>query len=258
MTLTLRRFALPAGPLLALAIYLLLGFRGAEHALAVTVGLTAWCATWWILEPVKGPVTALLPLAVLPLMGVLDAKQVAQSYGHELILLLGGGFMLSRALERSGAHRRLALGMVRAFGGGSGRSLLYGFIAATGVVSMWISNTATTLLMLPVALAILESYPDKRLHAPLILCIAYAASVGGLGTPIGSPPNLVFMQVYAETTGTRYGFIDWMMIGIPVVLLFLPLMGWWLGRGLAERRRRCCRKAGSGRRVKNACCGCSR
>lgn len=229
----LRRLALAAGPLLALALYALLVSGGSTHALAVTVGLTAWCATWWVLEPVKGPVTALLPLAVLPLAGVLDARQVAQSYGHELILLLGGGFMLSRALERSGAHRRLALGMVRAFGGGSGRSLLYGFIAATGAVSMWISNTATTLLMLPVALAILETYRDRRLHAPLILGIAYAASVGGLGTPIGSPPNLVFMQVYAETTGQRYGFLDWMMIGVPVVLVFLPLMAWWLGRGLA-------------------------
>lgn len=233
MSGALRRFALAAGPLLAVGLYALMTARGSEHALAVTVGLTAWCATWWILEPVRGPVTALLPLAVLPVLGVLDAKQVAQSYGHELILLLGGGFMLSRALERSGAHRRLALGMVRAFGGGSGRSLLYGFIAATGAVSMWISNTATTLLMLPVALAILERYPDKRLHAPLILSIAYAASIGGLGTPIGSPPNLVFMQVYAETTGMRYGFLDWMMIGVPVVLLFLPVMAWWLGRGLA-------------------------
>ena len=84
-----------------------------------------------------------------------------------------------------------------------------------------------------VALAILESYPDKRLHAPLILAIAYAASVGGLGTPIGSPPNLVFMQVYAAATGTRYGFMDWMAIGLPVVLLMLPMVGWWLGRGLA-------------------------
>lgn len=233
MSGALRRFALAAGPLLAVGLYALMTARGSEHALAVTVGLTAWCATWWILEPVRGPVTALLPLAVLPVLGVLDAKQVAQSYGHELILLLGGGFMLSRALERSGAHRRLALGMVRAFGGGSGRSLLYGFIAATGAISMWISNTATTLLMLPVALAILERYPDKRLQAPLILAIAYAASIGGLGTPIGSPPNLVFMQVYAETTGTRYGFLDWMAIGVPVVLLFLPLMAWWLGRGLA-------------------------
>jgi len=229
----LRRFALAAGPLLAVGLYVAMTARGSEHALAVTVGLTAWCATWWMLEPVRGPVTALLPLAVLPVLGVLDAKQVAQSYGHELILLLGGGFMLSRALERSGAHRRLALGMVRGFGGGSGRSLVWGFIAATGAISMWISNTATTLLMLPVALAILERYPDRRLQAPLILAIAYAASIGGLGTPIGSPPNLVFMQVYAETTGTRYGFLDWMAIGVPVVLLFLPLMAWWLGRGLA-------------------------
>ncbi len=233
MTPTLRRLALPAGPLLALAMYLLLDARGAEHALAATVGLTAWCALWWILEPVKAPVTALLPLAAFPVLGVLDAKQVAQSYGHELILLLGGGFMLSRALERSGAHRRLALAMVRSFGGGSGRSLLWGFIFATGFISMWISNTATTLLMLPVALAVLETYPDKRLHAPLVLSIAYAASVGGLGTPIGSPPNLVFMQVYAETTGQPYGFLDWMKIGVPVVLLFLPLMALWLGRGLA-------------------------
>jgi sodium-dependent dicarboxylate transporter 2/3/5 len=233
LTPSLQRLALPAGPLLAVAAYLLLMEQGAGHALAVTVGLTGWCALWWILEPVKGPVTALLPLAVLPLLGVLDAKQVAQSYGHELILLLGGGFMLSRALERSGAHRRLALAMVRAFGGGSGRSLLWGFVVATGFTSMWISNTATTLLMLPVALAILEAYPDKRLHAPLILSIAYAASVGGLGTPIGSPPNLVFMQVYAETTGQAYGFLDWMTIGVPVVLLFLPLVALWLGRDLA-------------------------
>jgi len=202
----LRRLALPAGPLLAVALYFIAVDQGSQHALAVTLGMTAWCALWWVFEPVRAPVTALLPLAVFPVLGVLSAREVAQSYGHELILLLGGGFMLSRALERSGAHRRLALGMVRAFGGGSGRSLLYGFIAACGLVSMWISNTATTLVMLPVALAVLHYYPDKRLQAPLILAIAYSASIGGLGTPIGSPPNLVFMQVYAEATGTRYGF----------------------------------------------------
>lgn len=225
--------ALPAGPLLALALYLLADAQGQSHALAATLGLTGWCALWWVLEPVRAPVTALLPLAAFPMLGVLDAKQVAQSYGHELILLLGGGFMLSRALERSGAHRRLALAMVRAFGGRNGRALLYGFLAAVGAISMWISNTATTLLMLPVALAILQHYPDRRLAAPLVLAIAYGASVGGLGTPIGSPPNLVFMQVYAEATGTRYGFLDWMMVGVPVVLVLLPLMGWWLGRGLA-------------------------
>ena len=229
----MRRLALPAGPLLAVSLYFFATSQGSPHALAATLGMTGWCALWWVLEPVRAPVTALLPLALFPVLGVLDAKQVAQSYGHELILLLGGGFMLSRALERCGAHRRLALGMVRAFGGSSVRSLLFGFIAACGALSMWISNTATTLVMLPVALAILQVYPDKRLQAPLILAIAYSASIGGLGTPIGSPPNLVFMQVYSETTGTRYGFLDWMSIGIPVVLLLLPMVGWWLGRGLA-------------------------
>jgi sodium-dependent dicarboxylate transporter 2/3/5 len=229
-----RRASLWFAPLLAIAAGFFAYQQGADALLAATLAVTVWCALWWMFEPVAAPVTALLPLALFPIMGVLDARQVAQSYGNELILLLGGGFMLSRALERSGAHRRMALGMVRAFGGRSGRSLLYGFIAATGVVSMWISNTATTLMMLPVAIAILETYPDRRLQAPLILGIAYAASVGGMGTPIGTPPNLVFMQVYEQTTGTRYGFLDWMKVGVPMVLVFLPLMGWWLGRRLRD------------------------
>jgi sodium-dependent dicarboxylate transporter 2/3/5 len=230
----IRRASLWFAPLLAGLAFWFATMQGATLPLAATVAITVWCALWWMFEPIAAPVTALLPLAAFPLLGVLDAKQVAQSYGNELILLLGGGFMLSRALERSGAHRRLALGMVRAFGGRSGRSLLYGFIAAAGVVSMWISNTATTLMLLPVALAILETYPDRRLHAPLILAIAYAASVGGLGTPIGSPPNLVFMQVYQDTTGTRYGFVEWMKVGVPLLAIFLPLMGWWLGRHLRD------------------------
>ena len=229
-----RRASLWFAPLIALGAGLFAHQSGADPLLAATLGVTVWCALWWMFEPIAAPVTALLPLALFPLMGVLDARQVAQSYGNELILLLGGGFMLSRALERSGAHRRMALGMVRAFGARSGRSLLYGFIAATGVISMWISNTATTLMMLPVAIAILETYPDRRLQAPLILAIAYAASVGGLGTPIGTPPNLVFMQVYEQTTGARYGFLDWMKVGVPLLLVFLPLMAWWLGRHLRD------------------------
>jgi sodium-dependent dicarboxylate transporter 2/3/5 len=229
-----RRASLWFAPLLALLAGAFAMQSGATVLLSAALAVTVWCALWWVFEPVAAPVTALLPLALFPVAGVLDAKQVAQSYGNELILLLGGGFMLSRALEKSGAHRRLALAMVRAFGGRNGRSLLYGFIAAGGIISMWISNTATTLMLLPVALAILETYPDRRLHAPLILAIAYAASIGGLGTPIGSPPNLVFMQVYEQTTGTRYGFVEWMKVGVPLIAIFLPLMAWWLGRGLKD------------------------
>lgn len=230
----LQRISLFAGPLIAVFAAYLCIFNGQTFALAITVAITVCCAIWWMTEPLPAPVTALLPLALLPMLGVLNAKEVAQSYGHELILLLAGGFMLSKALEKSGAHQRLAMKMVNAFGGRSGRHLLYGFIAATGFISMWISNTATTLLMLPVAMAILETYPDKRLEVPLVLSIAYAASIGGMGTPIGSPPNLVFMQVYQQTTGIAYGFFDWMKVGVPVVILGLLSLAMWLGRNMTN------------------------
>ena len=227
-----RSRALLAVPALALAAYLALRAGGAPHPLAFTAALTLWCAGWWVREPVAPAVTALLPLALLPMAGLLSPQQVAQAYGNELILLLLGGFVLSMAVENSGAHRRLALGMVRAVGGGSGRAVLWGFMIASAALSLWISNTATTLLLLPVALAVLADYRDARLGEPLILGIAYAASIGGLGTPIGTPPNLVFMSVYEETTGNAFGFVDWMMIGVPIVVLLVPLMALWLGRSL--------------------------
>lgn len=221
-----------AGPLAAAAAFAACALAGQPTALSVTVAVTAWCAAWWILEPVHGAVTALIPLALLPLTGVLTPVQVAQAYGNELILLMAGGFMLAVALERCGAHRRMALGMVHAFGGGDGRRLIFGFAFATAFISLWISNTAATLMMLPVAMAILATYPEKRVAAPLVLAIAYGASIGGMGTPIGTPPNLFFMQVYEQTTGTRMGFLEWMSFGIPAVLLFLPLCAAWLSRGL--------------------------
>lgn len=229
--------ALWVAPGLAALLYLGLRAGGSTPELAFTAALTLWVAGWWVFEPVAPAVTALLPLTLLPAMGVLTPQQVAQAYGNELILLLLGGFVLSLAVERSGAHRRLALGMVRAVGGGSGRAVLWGFMIASAALSMWISNSATTLLLLPVALAVLEDYPDQRLAAPLLLGIAYAASIGGLGTPIGTPPNLVFMSVYQETTGQRFGFLDWMQVGVPVVLLLIPLMALWLGRHLGGAPR---------------------
>jgi sodium-dependent dicarboxylate transporter 2/3/5 len=224
-----RRILLWAAPLLGVLVFLLID---AAMPIRQVAGLTVWMAIWWLTSAVPAPVTALLPLLLLPSLGVLDSKAVAQSYGHELILLLAGGFMLSQALEHTGAHRRLAMWMLKLTGASSGRALLAGFILATGVLSMWISNTATALMMMPVALAILEHYPDRRLSAPLILAIAYAASLGGMGSPIGTPPNLVFMGVYEQTTGTRIGFMQWLSFGIPLLLLTLPLLWLWLGRGL--------------------------
>jgi solute carrier family 13 (sodium-dependent dicarboxylate transporter), member 2/3/5 len=221
------------GPLLALLVTLAAQSAGMAAPAAITLGITLWCALWWMTEPVAIPVTALLPLALLPLAGVLTPAQVAQAYGNELILLLAGGFMLSTAMERSGAHRRLALYMVRLFGRQSARGLVFGFMAAAGALSMWISNTATTLMLLPIALAVLGAHGQRALlAAPLILAVAYGANIGGLGTPIGTPPNLIFMQVYEQATGTRIGFVEWMRWGVPILLVFLPLAALWLTRGL--------------------------
>ena len=144
----------------------------------------------------------MIPLGVFPLVGILDGKQVAQAYGDPLIILLMGGAMLSKAMEKSGAHRRLALYMVNLFGGDSQRRLVLGFMVASAALSMWVSNTATTLMLLPVAYAALQSIDSKganaadakKLAVPLFLGVAYAASIGGLGTPIGSPPNIVFLK----------------------------------------------------------------
>jgi sodium-dependent dicarboxylate transporter 2/3/5 len=230
--MTIKRFFQWAGPIAAVAAYAAASHVGMDFAFSATTALTVLCALWWMSEAVDPSFTALLALGILPMLGILDAKQVAQSVGNELILLLMGGFMLSRALESSGAHRRLAFAMVNAVGGGSGRSLIFGFTFATGLISMWISNTATTLIMLPVAFAVIEHYKDPRLAAPLILAIAYSASIGGLGTPIGSPPNLVFMQQYQQATGNAYSFSDWMQVGIPIIALLLPILAFGLSRNL--------------------------
>jgi sodium-dependent dicarboxylate transporter 2/3/5 len=218
------------GAALALAVW---GLLALSVPAAITLGVTAWVAWWWMAEPVENPFASLVPLAVLPLVGVLTGKQVALAYGDPLILLLAGGFMLSAAVERSGVHRRLALLLLSLVGGGSGARIVIAFAVATAMLSMWVSNTAAALMMLPVALAVLDGYPDRRLATPLILGVAYAASIGGMGTPIGTPPNLVFLSVYEETTGVRVGFAQWMMWAIPPMLLMLAGMLAWLTRGLA-------------------------
>ncbi|NJN52887.1 MAG: SLC13/DASS family transporter [Gammaproteobacteria bacterium] len=207
---------------------------GSSSAAAITVAVTVVCVIWWIFEPIPIPATSLLPLAVFPLSGVLPQSTVSESYGNPLILLLLGGFLLSTAMAKSGAHRRVALSMVNAFGGANNRRLVYGFMAASAVLSMWISNTATTLMLLPVALAIIERAENPRLATPLLLGIAYASSVGGIGTPIGTPPNLIFMSIYQSTTGNEITFLEWASWGVPVVVVFVPLIALWLTRSLGS------------------------
>ncbi|MEE4244417.1 MAG: SLC13 family permease, partial [Kangiellaceae bacterium] len=221
------------GPLLAITVALLTAHSGLSSAASITLSVTIVCAIWWVTEPIPMAATGLLPLALFPLTGVLNGNEVAGAYGHPLILLLMGGFILSKAMERSGTHRRLALNMINMFGGHSSSRVLAGFMVASAILSMWISNTATTLMLLPVALAVLEKNNDQSLTPALLLGIAYAASIGGLGTPIGTPPNMIFRGVYQEYTGNEIGFSQWMLWALPVVVIFIPLTWLWLKRNLS-------------------------
>jgi len=233
--MNIKTITLFAGPLAALLMYFLVMNTSAaanNTALAITAAVTIICVIWWVFEPVPIPVTSLLPLAIFQVSGVLTAHQVGQSYGSPLILLLLGGFILSKSMERSGAHLRLALFMVSLFGSTSSKQLVLGFMVTAATLSMWISNTATTLMLLPVALAVANQAKDKALAIPLMLGIAFAASIGGIGTPIGTPPNLVFMQVYEQQFNKNIGFTEWMSWGVPVVLCMIPITWLWLTRKL--------------------------
>jgi len=189
------------------------------------------CVFWWIFEPIPIPVTSLVPMALLPLLGVISPADVGAAYGSPLILLLMGGFLLSKGMESTGAHTRIALTVVRLVGANEPRRLILGFMLAAALLSMWISNTATVLMLLPVALAVIaSSSAPKALAPPLLLGLAWACSIGGLGTPIGTPPTLIFMQVYEETTGTAVSFSEWMSWGIPVVAVMVPAIALFLAR----------------------------
>ena len=207
---------------------------GLPAAMAWTAAVTIVCAVWWIFEAIPIPATSLLPLAAFPLFGVLSANEVGAAYGSPLILLMMGGFMLSTAMARSGVHRRLALMMVARFGGHAGTQLVLGFMVASAVLSMWISNVATSLMMLPIALAICDKLENPRVVVALLLGIMYGCSIGGVGTPIGTPPNLIFMRVFSETTGYEPTFTEWMSWALPVVVVMIPVAALWLSRGLPK------------------------
>jgi len=223
---------LPGGPVIAAILAIVTHRCGLPVEAALCAGTATLCAIWWIFECLHIAVVGLVPLVVFPVLGVLSESEAARAYGHPMILLLMAGFFLSAAMENVGAHRRVALTMVQWVGGGSGRRLVLAFMLATGGLSMWISNTAAALMMVPIALAVLKQSEAPRLRVPLLLGIAYSASIGGMSTPIGTPPNVMFMGQIEELFGIRYGFGAWMMVAMPIVVCLLPAVWWWITRGL--------------------------
>ncbi len=215
------------GPVLAAVVVALPtpdGLSGEAHWLA---GITALMATWWLTEAVPVAVTALLPLALFPLFGIGSAGVVATSFGHDFIWLFFGGFQLAFAIERCGLHRRMAFFLVGLVGTRADR-LVLGFMLASGLLSMWLLNTSTTLMMLPVAMAVARAIEPKmpgRFSTALMLGLAYAASVGGMGTYIGTAPNGVFGGI-ARDRGFAIDFGTWMAFAAPLSVLLI--LGIWL------------------------------
>ena len=190
------------------------------------LGVGAWMLLWWLMEPVPLAVTSLLPVIVLPLFGVVTLRDVTAPYANEMIFLFLAGFLLAAALEFWGAHLRLALRIVAA-AGRNGRRIVLALMVATAVLSMWISNTATAAMMYPIAMALGQLFgegpPADRIRTSLFLGLAYAASIGGMGTLIGTPPNLIFAAAAKELLGQPIDFARYLLIGVPCVILLVPI-----------------------------------
>ena len=197
--------------------------------------VVAWMAVWWVTEAAPLAVTSLLPLVLFPVMAVRGVRDVAPNYGEHMVFLFLGGFVLALAVERSSLHRRLALNILHVVGS-SPRRLVWGFLLATAVLSMWLSNTATTLMMLPIASGVVDRLPPGKSGMRIFLGVAFGASIGGLGTLIGTPPNLVLAGMAPTLVDglEPLTFGGWMLFGVPMVLLLLPVAGLLLGRGLSR------------------------
>lgn len=229
-----------AGPMLGILIYGLLPDQYSNEtgqlidltfAARATAAVAVWMAIWWMTEATSVYATALVPLVAFPLLGIASIKQMSSSYGHELIFLFMGGFILALALERWGLHRRFASHILSLFGTGS-RTIIAAFMIVAASLSMWVTNTATTIMLLPVATSVIKMASSNNDESTgnfsvcLLLGIAYAASIGGVGTLVGTAPN-IFLASFIETQmGSEISFAAWMMVGVPIVILFVPIT--WL------------------------------
>ena len=236
------RIGLVLGPLVFLALLAAPQPEGLSAAGQQAGAVAALMAIWWISEAIPIPATALLPLVLFPLLGVAPVRATAANYGHHLIFLFLGGFWIAVTLERWNLHRRIALHTIRLVGS-SPRRIVLGFMVATAFLSMWLSNTATTMMMLPIGMAVIarvapEALAARAAGAPLtnpfgtalMLGIAYAASIGGIATLIGTPPNAVLAGVAEKLYGLRISFAGWMLFALPLSVAMLLLAWLYLTR----------------------------
>lgn len=223
------------GPALFIVMLMLPSPEGMNPLTWKTLALTALMVTWWITESVPLPVTALLPIITFPLLGIMPLREAAIPFAHPIIFLFMGGFILALAIEKSKLHLRIALKIVDVIGSRPDR-MVGGFMLATGFLSMWISNTATVLMMLPMALSVIalltpiieKTSPSaaRNFTLCLLLGIAYSSSIGGVGTLIGTPPNAFTKGYFNSTYHVEISFLEWMKMGVPFSVSML--IGMWL------------------------------
>ena len=221
--------AILLGPITFCLLQLIGAPESMPEAAFQVLAITVWIAIWWISEAIPIAVTAMLPILLFPLMGALGLSTTTAAFGHKYVFLYLGGFMIAIAIEKWNLHRRIALSIINIIGSNVVKIIL-GFMLATAFLSMWISNTATTVMMLPIAMAVVSQFKKNReeesldpeaIGKALMLSIAYSASIGGFATLIGTPPNLVLAGVLEETYQVKISFFEWMKFGFPVSLILL-------------------------------------
>lgn len=226
------------GPLLSILTALALGAQSLPFAASMAGAIIVLMATWWITEPLQLWATACIPLITFPLFGIADIFDTVAQYFDPVNFLFLGGMLIAACMQQWGLHRRIALAIIAVIGA-SPRRIVLGFMLATAFVSLWISNTATTVMMFPIAMAVLLKLSERTGHndpalrrfgLALMLGIAYAASIGGIGTKIGTAPNIIMVKQAQTIFGAELDFVTWLSIGLPVVLLALPLVYLFLVR----------------------------
>jgi len=231
------------GPVLFSLVLLMPLPEGMSAAGLRVAAVTVLMAVWWISEAIPVPATALLPIVLFPLLGILSGAEVTLAYGNHLIFLFMGGFLIAVTMERWNLHHRIALHTIRMVGV-TPRRIVLGFMLATAFLSMWISNTATTMMMVTIAMAVLREIEHEIDHRPgevwfgtiLMLGICYAASIGGIATLIGTPPNVIFAGVLEKTYGISISFTDWMRFALPLSMVMLTLTWLYLTRMLCPKK----------------------